>query len=859
MKIVNKALVFGVLLSIAPPSFAQMTCGSVFDLMNKDAINIALVKEPLPEDVVVQLKELVDRDPDLREFLENPTFIELLQAMANGKSTEEIRPLIYDIWKDPALADHSLGKKTGALLIGPNANNNSKLIEIIKKTELSKAEKAGLSKVDKIKFTLERLRMQVKGLRTSIANAKKLIQEEMHPNTLDANLFDFYGYLNLGLDASRLREWKTPEGSFGEVKLSNIKYLDPTVFTKVLMLASQIEAPIGEYSDASGSIFRLFPQAARFMGKTPEQLDYHNKSRKKLHCTNSWCEEENRHEGLLENLARRIMGSVLPNSRPFSADKSLSPYKPADVDFHVMARANNEMAASSTYFVLGAHAEGNTATYLENIRGDELKHSTIFAGLYHYLRGNTYWTRLGGVIKKTLIEVTDKNDNSEYAAVFKSEPVAMIEFAYTAVNYERQVKKYIDLLPLKTLRKFFETDINLDPLPEEAINPAEKSKIDQLGKIEKSRREALANWPQAQREAAYKLEYFESERNAEISSVIAKKFNFFKGAEDFGSSKHNEVSQAIEALTANELSLFGFDKISSADLKLLKKSLNATLRDYQIINNRNVRKWGLSVQFVDAVKGFDIVRDENLQKQRKVELQKSAAIQAVAHPKVILTQKVADGTVLLRVEKPDGYNFSAGASANVVLQSPQGVQSRILSIASSPSEPHIEFAVRVTDSYFKTALSELKPGQSISLEAPKAAMKFNSTVPGVMIAGGIGITPFRAMLKDMADRGEKTPMTLLYANRKESDIAFKQELDALTQNNANIKVDYVLSQAGSDWKGSTGRIDRAYLEGVVRNASSDTVFYIVAPLPMVQAVRSSLSELGISANRIVVESFMGYR
>ncbi len=849
-----KQLIVTLILCSSLPLLAQNKCG---DLLPKDFSEIVREKDA---EALKELTQLVEKDPDLKDFMENPSFIALLQGVSEGRSIDEIRPHIYEIWKDPELSQHGLGKKTGALLIGPNANNNSKLIEVIRKSEIEKANKGFIRRNwDRATYTVRRLKDQIVGLKASLSLQKKMVQEEMNPAALDGNLFDFYGYLNLGLDASRLREWETPENAFGGVKLADIKHMDPVVFVKILMLASQIEQPINGYSDASGSIFQLFPQATRFMGKTEEEAAFHRKSRERLHCKNSWCEEENRHELMLENLARRLVGFVLPNNRPFYADDTLRWFKPSDVQFHVAARANNELAASSTYFMLGAHSEGNTAVYLRNIRGDEVKHSTVFAGLYHYLSGNTYFSRLRGVLKKMWIEFLDKDENSEYAKVLKEEPIMLIEGLYTQVQYEKQIKKYIATLPLKTLRKFFETDINLEPLPAEAMDPVKKQRFDVLKKIEKSRREALAGWPRAQREAAYKLEYFEVENNEALSALISRKFNYFKGAEEYGNAGDLKIKSEIEKLSWDELKTFNFVMASKNDVTLAKTSLLATLRDYQILNNRKVRRMGLNVQFIDAVKGFDIAKDEAFNKQKLAEINKPKLVNPAAETKVLEVTKSGERTYLLKVEKPTNFDFAAGSSVTLIVNAPQGVQTRTLSISNSPSDNHLEFAFRASDSYFKEALTKLKPGDSISLEKPKAGLKVSPAAPVVMLAGGIGITPFRGILKKMAEDGIKNKVTLLYSNRTQDDIMFQNEFDSIAAENPNFRVEYLLSRPEGSWTGVRGRLDNPeYLKPYVSESAPETMYYIVAPLAAVQSIRKTLTDLGVPANRVMVEAFTGY-
>jgi ferredoxin-NADP reductase len=827
------------------------------DSKNAADVKIALLKEPLTPDLEQTLSDLLVKNPDLKPFLESPAFIRYLQAIADGKSVTEMRMIIEELWKDPSLNDNALGPKTGALLIGPNAANTSKLIELIRKADIEKMPND--SRLKKVGNYVRRMKEQLVNLRTSLANSKQIVDAEMHPRVMDSNMFDFYGYLNLGLRKSQLREWETPPGSFGGIKLSDVQNMDPVTFVQILMMASQIEEPVNEYSDASGNILHLYPQAARFMGKTTEQADYHRKSREKLYCTNSWCEEENRHEGMLENVARRILGLVLPKSLPFSAEQGLDPFRPQDVRSHILARANTELGASSSYIVTGSHAQGTTAVYLRNIRGDELKHTTIFAGLYTYLYGNTYWSRLRGVIKKTMIEVGDKSGKSEYSGIFSSELVTGIEFMVNQIRYEKKVKAYMASLPLKTLRKIYETEINIDPLPESPMDPQKKAQVEALTPIEKARREALTNWPKKQRDEAYKLEYFENMNNIALSKVIDVVFHYFKGAEDFGNEQHVAFQNKINSLTAQELEAYGFKNLTAEQLQLVKTSLNGTMRDYQVMNNHKVRAAGLNVQFVDASVGFEIVKDEQYNKQEHVQVNKKQVADITSEAQVIGLKQATESTWIVRVQKPAGFTFKAGEATVVTLDTPQGKQSRALSMANSPNDSYLEFAVRASDSFFKDAFLKLKAGDKVGLAAPKGNLKFKSDIPAVMIAGGIGITPFRGILADLQASKAQTPVTLLYANRSENEIAFKADLDQMASQMPNLQINYTVSEPSTGWKGNVGRIDKGYLKNVVANSSPEAVYYIVAPLPMVTSVRQILGELGVPTTRIVVESFPGYR
>ncbi|MBK9294594.1 MAG: hypothetical protein IPM57_09135 [Oligoflexia bacterium] len=438
-------------------------------------------------------------------------------------------------------------------------------------------------------------------------------------------MWDFYGYLNLKLDISRLRPWPKVDGSFGAIKLSDVTGINPNTFVKTAMLASEIEEPINAYSDNSGEVIRVIsPQASRFMGKTAEEaLALKNKQeslkkegkRPPSYCTNSWCFEENRHEGTLATISQNIVGRPLPMNAPFSAYPNLNPLRVNDAFFHLIARNDTEWHAASAYFFLGAHSKNALNQWVANVRHDELKHMSIFGGLYKYLRGNTYNSRLKGMLLKMLEEIKEKDSKSDYAD-FASEPLSLLELAYVHIMYEKEIRLFFKSLPLKSLRKIYETKVNLEPLESTPIEASKLLQLKQAIEQETKMRKTLARWPKSQRKHYEELEDFEKQFDALIIKIISD-LEYFKGAEDFENPKHIELISTINYMTESQIAAVYGVSIGAKQLALLKQSLQETIRDYQIMNNQTVRSLGLSVKFVDAHTGFDIVRDETYNSLKK--------------------------------------------------------------------------------------------------------------------------------------------------------------------------------------------------------------------------------------------------
>jgi ferredoxin-NADP reductase len=128
--------------------------------------------------------------------------------------------------------------------------------------------------------------------------------------------------------------------------------------------------------------------------------------------------------------------------------------------------------------------------------------------------------------------------------------------------------------------------------------------------------------------------------------------------------------------------------------------------------------------------------------------------------------------------------------------------------------------------------------------------------PAVFIAGGIGITPFRSILGELFARGDRRPMTLLYSSSTPR-IAFRPFFDDLASQWPELRVVYTVTRPSSGWLGQTGRIDARLIREHVAEPR-DATFYVCGPTPLVDAIRSTLPEIGVDTRHLVSEGFPGY-
>jgi glycine betaine catabolism B len=184
--------------------------------------------------------------------------------------------------------------------------------------------------------------------------------------------------------------------------------------------------------------------------------------------------------------------------------------------------------------------------------------------------------------------------------------------------------------------------------------------------------------------------------------------------------------------------------------------------------------------------------------------------------------------------------------------------SRSFTIASAPAEP-LMLTTRLSSppSSFKRALAALSPGDVLEATGPQGQFVYPQADPrAVFIAGGIGITPFRSILGDIAARNGQAKITLLYSNRT-PEMLFRQYLDNLAVGWPDLEVVYLVTQPTSEWNGRVGRIDAAALREYVPDLAT-TMFYVSGPTGMVQSMRMILDEVGVEPGRVKHEVFPGY-
>ena len=152
---------------------------------------------------------------------------------------------------------------------------------------------------------------------------------------------------------------------------------------------------------------------------------------------------------------------------------------------------------------------------------------------------------------------------------------------------------------------------------------------------------------------------------------------------------------------------------------------------------------------------------------------------------------------------------------------------------------------------FTSNIPALKPGTLVFIDGPHGVFTEKPETKNkiLLIGGGIGITPLRALAEEMIANGKD--VSLLYGNRSGKNIALKNELDELAK--SRLRVNYVVSDDPS-WTGIKGHVNATVIKNLVPDFSEREV-YLCGPAPMMKSVRSELSKLGVQASLVHYEKF----
>ena len=203
----------------------------------------------------------------------------------------------------------------------------------------------------------------------------------------------------------------------------------------------------------------------------------------------------------------------------------------------------------------------------------------------------------------------------------------------------------------------------------------------------------------------------------------------------------------------------------------------------------------------------------------------------------------------------------AGQHVDVRLTAEDGYQAeRSYSIASAPEDDHLVLTVeRLDDGEVSPYLvGELRPGDELELRGPVGGyFVWEESLGGplLLVGGGSGVVPLRAMLRHHRTVASSVPVRLLYSARSLDDVIYRDELEALAAED-NVDIRFTLTREQPEgWHGYARRIDVQMLEEVSWPADDRPLTYICGPTAFVETAASALVQLGHDATRVRTERF----
>jgi len=215
--------------------------------------------------------------------------------------------------------------------------------------------------------------------------------------------------------------------------------------------------------------------------------------------------------------------------------------------------------------------------------------------------------------------------------------------------------------------------------------------------------------------------------------------------------------------------------------------------------------------------------------------------------KILEIKNITHNVKCFRFEKPEGYTFTPGHATDVSINRPGWEKElRPFTFTCLADKPYLEFTIKRYPAHDSVTnhLHGLKPGHELIIRDVWGAIEYNG--PGYFIAGGAGITPFIAILRQLHRDNKLKGNTLIFANKTSADIIYEAELTAMLGHNfINILSDE------NNGKYLHGRINKDFLKREITDFNAH--FYVCGPDKMISDINDTLIKLGAKPESLVFE------
>ncbi len=200
-------------------------------------------------------------------------------------------------------------------------------------------------------------------------------------------------------------------------------------------------------------------------------------------------------------------------------------------------------------------------------------------------------------------------------------------------------------------------------------------------------------------------------------------------------------------------------------------------------------------------------------------------------------------------EKPEGFSFTPGQATEVSINK-EGWEDekRPFTFTSLNEDPDLQFTIKIYDDHdgVTNQIGKLKEGDEFIIDDPWGTIQYKG--PGVFLAGGAGVTPFIAILRELHKKGELDGNKLIFSNKTPKDVILREEFEEM------LGDDFISVLTDEDGEGDIfldGFIDKDFLADQIDDF--DQPFYVCGPMPFNEAIMKYLKELGADPDSLVFE------
>lgn len=211
---------------------------------------------------------------------------------------------------------------------------------------------------------------------------------------------------------------------------------------------------------------------------------------------------------------------------------------------------------------------------------------------------------------------------------------------------------------------------------------------------------------------------------------------------------------------------------------------------------------------------------------------------------ILSKQKLNHDVVQFHLRRPAGYQFVAGQAIELLLTEPEKKGPAPFTFTGLNTSPVLELTIKIYEKHkgLTAALSKLSVGDKVLITDPWDS--FTNNGPGVFIAGGAGITPFIALLRQMQVEGSIGNSWLFFSNKTSHDIFLHAELKEIL---GNHYIDVITrDQRGAN----TQHIDETFLRKHVKNLQQP--FYVCGPPAFTESIQQALKTVGATEQMVKV-------